>query len=185
MGDLTEILSRARQGDAQHDGELPEVVYDELRRLAASRMANEPPGQTLQATALVHEAWLRLGADRQPPWQNRAHFFGAAAQAMRRVMIDNARRKQAQRHGGGQERLDIESLDLAAPMKDDQLLALDEALERFEAREPEKARLVKLRFYAGLSIAEASEVMGISEPTATRYWAYARAWLYRELESRR
>lgn len=104
---------------------------------------------------------------------------------MRRVMIDNARRKQAQRHGGGQERLDIESLDLAAPMKDDQLLALDEALERFEAREPEKARLVKLRFYAGLSIAEASEVMGISEPTATRYWAYARAWLYRELESRR
>ena len=181
---ITQILQRAAQGDASAADELLPLVYDELRKLAAQKMSRETPGQTLQATALVHEAWLRLGGDQQPAWQNRAHFFAAAAEAMRRILIDNARRKKADRHGGQAERvnLDLDSLELAAGMDDDQLLALHEALERLAAHDAVKAELVKLRFFVGLTIEEAAKVLGLSEPTAKRYWAYARAWLYREIK---
>jgi RNA polymerase sigma factor (TIGR02999 family) len=157
------------------------TVYDELRRLAAQKMAHEAPGQTLQATALVHEAWIRLGGDRQPVWQNRAHFFGAAAEAMRRILIDNARRRKAQRHGGGAEKVNLDSVELAAGMPDDELLAVHEALGRLEQDDPEKAEVVKLRFFAGLTLPETARTLGISVPTAKRRWTYARAWLYREI----
>ena len=181
MSDVTQILGAIQQGDPKAAGELLPLVYQELRRLAAFRMAKESPGQTLQPTALVHEAWLRLVGSEQQTWQNRAHFFGAAAEAMRRILIDNARRKRALCHGGGQQRLDIEEANLAAGMKDDELLALDEALDKFAAREREKAELVKLRYFAGLSFEEAAEVLGVSVPTAKRWWAYARAWLFQEM----
>jgi len=161
--------------------QLLEMVYDELRKLAASRMAQEAPGQTLQATALVHEAWLRLGGDHQPQWQNRAHFFGAAAEAMRRILIENARRKNAVRHGGNLERVNIDSLDLASAMDNEEVLALDEALERFSIEHPEKAQLVRLRFFTGMTLGDAGKILGISEPTAKRHWAFSRAWLYREI----
>jgi RNA polymerase sigma factor (TIGR02999 family) len=146
-------------------------------------MAGERPGQTLQATALVHEAWLRLGGDRQVAWQNRAHFFSAAAEAMRRILIDNARRKRARRHGGEAERvdLDLDSLGLADGMNDGELLALHEALDNLAAQDSVKAELVKLRFFAGLTLPEAARALDLSEATAKRYWAYARAWLYREI----
>jgi RNA polymerase sigma factor (TIGR02999 family) len=182
MPELTHILNAATRGEPQAAEQLLTLVYEELRKLAAHKMAREAPGQTLQATALVHEAWLRLGGDQQPEWQNRAHFFTAAAEAMRRILIDNARRKKALRHGGGAERVTLESLDLAAGMDDEQLLALHEALERFAIKDPARAELVKLRFFGGLTLEEAGKVQGISEPTAKRHWAYARAWLYRELQ---
>jgi RNA polymerase sigma factor (TIGR02999 family) len=183
MSDLTVMLEQIERGDSSAAGRLLPLVYDELRKLAAQKMAHESPGQTLQATALVHEAWLRLGGDRQPTWQNRAHFFAAAAEAMRRILIDNARRKKAQRHGGQAERvnLDLDSLELAAGMDDDQLLAVHEALDRLAVHDAVKAELVKLRFFAGLTIEEAARVLKLSEPTAKRHWAYARAWLYREI----
>jgi len=170
-------------GDPQAASRLLPLVYDELRRLAAQKMARENPGQTLQATALVHEAWLRLGGDQRMEWRNRTHFFAAAAEAMRRILIDNARRKSALRHGGQAERVefDLDSLELAAGMDDDQLLALHEALDKLAARDSVKAELVKLRFFAGLTLAEAARILDVSEPTAKRYWAYARAWLYREI----
>ena len=183
MTELTVILQRMEQGDPHAANELLPLVYEELRKLAAQKMAHESPGQTLQATALVHEAWLRLGGDDQPEWQNRAHFFGAAAEAMRRILIDNARRKHAMRHGGGLERVNLEKLELAENMNDEQMLALDEALEKFAAHDPRKAGLVKLRFFAGLTNEEAARVLGVSEPTVKRDWAYARAWLYREISS--
>jgi RNA polymerase sigma factor (TIGR02999 family) len=145
-------------------------------------MAHEPPGQTLQPTALVHEAWLRLaGGESSQRWQNRAHFFAAAAEAMRRILIDNARRKHALRHGGGQERINLETAEIAAPGSDEELLEVHEALDRFAQIDPTKAELVKLRYFVGLTIPEAAQVLGISEPTAKRWWAYARAWLYREI----
>jgi RNA polymerase sigma factor (TIGR02999 family) len=180
---FTQVLQRAAQGDSAAADELLPLVYEELRKLAAQKMSRETPGQTLQATALVHEAWLRLGGDRQPRWANRAHFFAAAAEAMRRILIDNARRKKAARHGGGVAHLDIDSLELAAGMEDDQLLALHEALDRLAARDAVKAGLVKLRFFAGLTIEEAAGILGLSEATAKRNWAYSRAWLYREIQS--
>jgi RNA polymerase sigma factor (TIGR02999 family) len=169
--------------DSKAASQLLTLVYDELRRLAAARLAQENPGQTLQATALVHEAWLHLSSERRQPWQNRAHFFAAAAEAMRRILIDNARRKQAARRGGNAPRLSLEELDLACPMPDEQLLALHEALERLAERDPVKAELVKLRFFAGLSMADAAKALELSEPTAKRYWSYARAWLFRELKA--
>lgn len=177
------MLQQIERGDAQAANRLLPLVYEELRRLAAQKMARESPGQTLQATALVHEAWLRLGGDRQATWQNRAHFFAAAAGAMRHILIDNARRKNALRHGGQAERvhLDLDSLELAAGMDDGQLLALHEALDGLAAHDIVKAELVKLRFFAGLTMIEAAKVLGLSEPTAKRHWAYARAWLYREI----
>jgi len=182
VSQITLILERLEQGDPRAADELLPLVYDELRKLAAQKMARESPGQTLQATALVHEAWLRLGGDQQPEWQNRAHFFAAAAEAMRRILIDNARRKKARRHGGQVERVNLDSLDLATGMDDDQLLALHEALDRLAAHDAAKAELVKLRFFAGLTLEQAAKVLGISERTAKRHWAYARAWLYREIK---
>ncbi len=183
MSELTVILQRIDQGDPHAADELLPLVYEELRKLAAQKMARESPGQTLQATALVHEAWLRLGGDQQPEWQNRAHFFAAAAEAMRRILIDNARRKTSLRHGGGAERVNLDGLEVAAGMDDDQLLALDEALDRLAEHDAEKAQLVKLRFFAHLTNAQAAKVLGVSEPTVKRYWSYARAWLFRELNS--
>jgi RNA polymerase sigma factor (TIGR02999 family) len=157
------------------------LVYDELRKLAAQKMAREAPGQTLQATALVHEAWLRLGGDHQPAWENRAHFFAAAAESMRRILIDRARRRKAVRHGAEARHVTLEDLELAAEADDDQLLAVHEALDRLAAHAAAKAELVKLRFFAGLTMEQAARVLGYSEPTAKRHWAYARAWLYREI----
>jgi RNA polymerase sigma factor (TIGR02999 family) len=181
MNDLTQILEAARQGDPQAATELLPLVYTELRKLAAAKMAREAPGQTLQPTALVHEAWLRVSGPGQENYQNRAHFFGAAAEAMRRILIDNARRKHALRHGGGQARVELEEADIAAPVNDEQLLAVHEALDQLAAEEPAKAELVKLRFFVGLSVEEAAEVLGISVPTVKRHWAYAKAWLYRQM----
>ena len=158
------------------------LVYSELRRVAAAKMAHEAPGQTLQPTALVHEAWMRLGGDSQR-WENRAHFFGAAAEAMRRILIDRARRQRAVRHGGGGEHVDVEEVEIAAPAKDDELLAVHEALEKLAAHDARKAELVKLRYFAGLSIDEAAGVLGISAPTAKRDWAYARAWLFAQIRN--
>ena len=181
--ELTVILQRLEQGDPHAANELLPLVYEELRRLAAQKMARESPGQTLQATALAHEAWLRLGGDEQPEWQNRAHFFAAAAEAMRRILIDNARRKQTLRHGGGEQRVNLAALELAVNLDDEQLLALSEALEQLAAHDARKAELVKLRFFAGLTIEQAARVLGVSGPTAKRDWTYARAWLFREMNS--
>ena len=183
MSDVTRILNALEEGDTSAADQLLPLVYEELRRLAAHKMANEKPGQTLQATALVHEAWLRLVGNQSQKWNGRAHFFGAAAEAMRRILIENARRKSAQRHGGGQQRVDIEEADIAPPVKDDQLLAVNDALEKLAAIDPAKAELVKLRYFVGMTIPEAADILGISEPTAKRHWAYARAWLYREIGS--
>ena len=181
--ELTIILQRLEQGDPHAANELLPLVYEELRKLAAQKMARELPGQTLQATALVHEAWLRMGGDDQPAWDNRGHFFAAAAEAMRRILIDNARRKNCLRHGGAVERVNLDGLDLAASMDDEQLLALNEALDHLAEHDAEKAQVVKLRFFAGLTNQEAAQVLGVSEPTVKRHWAYARAWLYREMSA--
>lgn len=182
MSEVTRLLEAIERGDSAAAQDLLPLVYDELRGLAAYKMAHEPPGQTLQPTALVHEAWLRLaGGESSQRWQNRAHFFAAAAEAMRRILIDNARRKHALRHGGGQERINLETAEIAAPGSDEELLEVHEALDRFAQIDPTKAELVKLRYFVGLTIPEAAQVLGISEPTAKRWWAYARAWLYREI----
>ena len=181
MSELTVILQRLDQGDPKAANELLPLVYEELRKLAAQKMARESPGQTLQPTALVHEAWLRLGGDDQPTWQNRAHFFAAAAEAMRRILIDNARRKGYLRHGGGKEHINLDGLDLAAAMDDEQLLGLNEALNLLAKHDTQKAELVKLRFFAGLTNEQVAQVLGISEPTVKRHWAYARAWLFRRM----
>ena len=181
MHEITVILKRVEQGDAQAADELLTLVYDDLRKLASNKMAREAAGQTLQATALVHEAWLRLGGEQQPGWQNRAHFFAAAAEAMRRILIDRARSRHAVRHGGGLVRLNAADLELASAPDDDRVLAINDALEKFALVEPQKAELVKLRYFAGLTVEEAAQTLGISEPTAKRWWAYARAWLFREM----
>jgi RNA polymerase sigma factor (TIGR02999 family) len=183
LSDVTRILSAMEQGDPKVADELLPLVYEELRRLAAVRMAQENPGHTLQPTALVHEAWLRLVGDENVRWNGRAHFFGAAAEAMRRILIDRARRRNARRHGGDQQRVDLPVIEIAAPDEDDQLLAVNEALEKFAAQDKLKAELVKLRYFAGLTIEEAAQVLRISEPTAKRYWTFAKAWLHREIET--
>ncbi len=184
-GEVTRILSTIRNGNAQAAQELLPLVYDELRRLAAFKLAHETPGQTLQPTALVHEAWLRLGGQDHQAWNGRPHFFGAAAEAMRRILIENARRKRARRHGGGQQRMDVQEVEIATGVKDEELLAVDAALERFAAQDQQKAELVKLRYFTGLTIAEAAEILGVSAPTAKRWWAYARAWLHKEIEDQK
>jgi RNA polymerase sigma factor (TIGR02999 family) len=161
--------------------ELLPLVYEELRRVAANKLAAQAPGQTLQTTALVHEAWLRLAGNQDSQWQNRTHFLAAAAEAMRHILIDNARRKNRVRHGKGLTRVNLEDVDFAVATDDETLLRVDEALTKFAAQEPVKAELVKLRFFAGLSIPEAAEALGMSESTAKRAWAFARAWLYHEL----
>ena len=185
MNDLTVLLNRVSSA-AVPASELLPPVYAELRRLAAHRMAAEANGHTLQPTALVHEAWLRLGGADQN-WQNRAHFYGAAAEAMRRILIDHARRRRAVRHGGGQERVNVERVEIAAPAGDDdqEVLDIHEALDRLAIDHPEKSELVKLRYFVGLTNEEAAEVLGISAPTATRYWAFARVWLFRAISRMR
>ena len=185
MSDVTRILERAQAGDPSAASELLPLVYDELRSLAAAKMAKEIPGQTLQATALVHEAYLRLVGDSDHKWNGRAHFFGAAAEAMRRILIENARRKRAARHGGGQAKLDIADLEIAGVAKDDELLAVHDALDKLTAHDSQKAELVKLRYFIGLTTQEAAEALGISVPTADRWWNYSRAWLFDEIERER
>jgi RNA polymerase sigma factor (TIGR02999 family) len=158
------------------------LVYDELRRLAAARLAREEPGQTLQATALVHEAWLRVAASPEQPWTGKAHFFGAAAEAMRRILIEKARRKLAQKRGGAPERVAPEEVEIAAPVPEERLLVVDEALDQLSGKDPEAAQLVKLRFFVGLSHREAAEVLGLSHASADRTWVFAKAWLGRALK---
>jgi len=183
VSDVTHILTAIEQGDPQAADKLLPLVYEELRKLAASRMANEKAGQTLQPTALVHEAWLRLVGKQAPKFQNRAHFFGAAAEAMRRILIDNARRKRALRHGGGQQRVDLDMVDLASSSNDDQLLAVNDALDKLAAQNKPEAELVKLRYFVGMTLEEAADALGISARTADNYWAHARAWLFHELKA--
>lgn len=177
---LTQVLNAVGDGEAQAEELLP-LVYDELRRLAAVRLAREQPGQTLQPTALVHEAWLRLSEGSQSPWQGRRHFFGAAAEAMRRILIENARRKSRLKHGGDWQRVDIESVELPVSMPDEELLALDEALGKLATVNSRAADLVKLCFFTGLTQAQAAEELGVSVATAERTWIFARAWLFREM----
>ena len=182
MTDVTRILSAIEHGDPHAAAQLLPLVYDELRKLAAQKIAHEKPGQTLQATALVHEAYVRLvGVNEDQRWDSRGHFFAAAAEAMRRILVESARRKRARKHGGGLARLDLDDLALVAPELGEDLLALDEALEKFAKEEPIKAELVKLRHFAGLSVDQAAEALNISPATADRYWAYARAWLHAEI----
>jgi len=185
MSGVTRILNSIDQGDPTAAEELLPLVYEELRKLAAARMANEAPGQTLQATALVHEAWLALVGNAEIRWDGRAHFFAAAAEAMRRILINRARHRNAARHGGGLQRVDIHQLQLAEAAKDDEILAVHDALDKLAAFDKTKAQLVKLRYFVGLTNAEAAAVLGISEPTAKRYWTYARTWLLAEIESSR
>ena len=182
VSDVTRILEAVEKGDSQAADQLLPLVYGELRKLAAHKMSQEAPGHTLQPTALVHEAWLRLVGNENPKFDGRGHFFAAAAEAMRRILIDRARRKRAARHGGNQQRVDILEADLVSAAGDDELLAVHDALDKLAAQDPAKAELVKLRYFVGMTIAEAAEVLGISEPTAKRYWTYARAWLYQEIQ---
>jgi RNA polymerase sigma factor (TIGR02999 family) len=184
VSDVTRIIEAIQQGDRKAADVLLPLVYEELRKLAASRMANEAAGNTLQPTALVHEAWLRLVGQNNPTFGGRAHFFAAAAEAMRRILIDRARSKRALRHGGGQARVDIEQIDLASPDADEQLLAVNEALDKLAAKDSIEAELVKLRYFAGLTTDEAANLLNISPRTARNYWAHARTWLYHEIAVR-
>jgi RNA polymerase sigma factor (TIGR02999 family) len=190
MSDVTRILAQIDSGDPKAAEQLLPLVYNQLRRLAAARLAREKPGQTLQATALVHEAWLQLvkisrdgtvRSNEGSQWSGRGHFFGAAAEAMRRILVQVARRRNAQKRGGGWEQIELDPALLPAGERSDKLLALDEALSQFESQHPEKASLVKLRFFAGMTNQEAAEVLGISSATADRHWAYARAWIQRAM----
>ena len=178
MSDITQVLQAIGRGEDRAADELLPLVYEELRRLAVLRMARETAGQTLQPTALVHEAWLRLVADGARSWQNRAHFFGAAAEAMRRILIENARRKSRLKRGGGMTRLDIDSLDLAEATPDDKILLINEALEKLKAEDPEHARVVVMKFFGGLTNQEVAESLGVTERTVERQWAYAKAWIF-------
>lgn len=187
MGELTVILDRVRSGDPDASMALLTLVYDELRDLAAAKMAREAPGHTLQPTALVHEAWLRLGANEQPAWENRSHFFGAAAEAMRRILVDRARRRNRVRHGGGQERVDLDDLPIQAANSsdDERLLIVDESLDALAAEDPLKSEIVKLRFFVGLTAREVAEVLGVTERTVERHWAFARVWLLRFVQEQK
>jgi RNA polymerase sigma factor (TIGR02999 family) len=182
MSDVTRLLDAASAGDRHAAAELLPLVYDELRKLAAVRMAAESPDHTLQPTALVHEAFLRLvGRSDASRWDNRGHFFAAAAEAMRRILVEGARRKKSAKHGGGHAEVDAHTIAIAAPELDDDIVAIDEALDRLAAIDPVKAELVKLRYFAGLTIEDAAATLGISSATAKRYWAYSRAWLYQQV----
>ena len=181
MGDVTRILIAIEQGDAHAADELLLVVYKELRRLAAQKLSQEQPGQTLQATALVHEAYIRLVGVEAQNWSSRGHFFAAAAEAMRRILIEKARRKQSLKHGGGRHRVDFHDVDLGIEGPSTDLIALDEALAKLAEEDPVKAELVKLRYFAGLTIEQAAKILEISRATADRYWSYARAWLFHEI----
>jgi RNA polymerase sigma factor (TIGR02999 family) len=181
VSEVTHILNAADQSDTRAANELLSVVYEELRQIAAVKMASEAPGQTLQATALVHEAWLRLSNDKNRKWNDRTHFFATAAEVMRRILVDNARRKRAERHGGTLEKVAMPEIACAVAGNEDQVLAVHEALEKFAAQDKQKAELVKLRYFVGMTIEEAAEALGISTGTAKRHWAYARAWLAQEI----
>ena len=183
MSDATVMLAAIKAGDSNAVEELLDLVYDELRRLAAAKLALEAPGQTLQPTALVHEAWLRLVGHQTPAFKDRGHFFRACAEAMRWILIDRVRHKQRIRHGGGYQRVDLENLDLAAPVVENQLMALNEALDKFVLKYPAQAEMVKLRYFVGLTNEEAAEVLGISVTTAKKYWTFSRAWLLNQMES--
>ena len=185
LSDVTRILASIQQGDPKAADELLPLVYAELRRLAAYKMAHSAAGHTLQPTALVHEAWMRLVGSENPTFDSRAHFFAVAAEAMRHLLIDNARRKLARRHGGGLQRVDFEYVDIALPADEDHLLALNDALERLAARSPVEAQVVKLRFFVGMTVEESAEVLGLSERTVKQYWAHAKTWLYREIQSKK
>jgi len=180
VADVTRILTAIEQGDPQAATELLPLVYEELRKLAAARLAGERPGQTLEPTALVHEAYLRLvGGQEQQTWNNRGHFFAAAAEAMRRILVESARAKHSLKRGGGAKRVNFDQAASLAQEPADDLLALDEALDRLAAEDPAKAELVKLRYFAGLTIEQAAQALGLSRATADRYWAYSKVWLYR------
>ena len=181
--EVTQLLNAIEHGDPRAADELLPLVYQELRKLAASKMAHETPGQTLQATALVHEAWLRLAGGDQPNWENRGHFFAAAAEAMRRILIDRARRRARLRHGGQWQRVDLEHVSVAVEDPDDTVLAINDALEKLAREDALKAQIVKLRYFVGLGQQEIAGLLGISEPTVRRHWAYARAWLWAELKA--
>ncbi|MBI3416775.1 MAG: sigma-70 family RNA polymerase sigma factor [Verrucomicrobia bacterium] len=181
MSDVTQLLNAIEAGESKAAEQLLPLVYDELRKLAAIKMVREQPGQTLQPTALVHEAYLRLLGQEQQQWENSRHFFSAAAEAMRRILVERARHKARQRHGGGLQRLDIELIDVASEEHEDILLFVHEALETLAAKDPVCAELISLRFFAGLSNPDAARLLGLSERTAKRNWAYARAWLAREI----
>jgi RNA polymerase sigma factor (TIGR02999 family) len=182
MSELTRVLERAQQGDARAPAELFPLVYEELRRLAARKMADEPAALTLQPTALVHEAWIRLGGDEPRAFQNRAHFFSAAAEAMSRILIDRARRRLAAKRGQGMVPIELDEIEIPSPSVDDEhLIAVSEALEKLAALQPRKAELVRLRYFVGMNFDEAATAMGIAVPTAKQWWAYARAWLRVEL----
>jgi len=181
MSEVTQLLTAVEQGDVTAAERLLPLVYDELRRLAAHKLAQEAPGQTLQATALVHEAYLRLVGREDRQWRNSAHFFAAGAQAMRRILVDNARRKLADAHGGGWQRVNVDEIQLATEMPPEQLLVVDEALERFGQVYPQAAELVRLRFYTGVSQQQAADMLGVSRRTADRLWEFARAWLFTEI----
>jgi RNA polymerase sigma factor (TIGR02999 family) len=183
MKEVTQILSAIEQGDPSAAEQLLPLVYDELRKLAAQRLVQEKPGQTLQATALVHEAYLRLvDQDQAQEWNSRGHFFAAAAEAMRRILVERARRKHRQRHGGGRQRVDLDSSALTASEDSEELLALDEALTLLAAEDPLAARLVELRYFAGMTVPQAAEVLAISPRKADFLWSFARAWLRKEIE---
>lgn len=181
MTDVTRILNAIEQGDAKAADELLPLVYEELRRLAGLKMSQEPPGQTLQATALVHEAYIRLVGAENQNWSSRGHFFAAAAESMRRILIENARRKQRRKHGGGRRRVELDDADVAIEGSSTDIIALDEALAKLAEEDPIKADLVKLRYFAGLTIEQAAKILEISRATADRYWSYARAWLFHEI----
>jgi RNA polymerase sigma factor (TIGR02999 family) len=185
MSDVTPIMARIDAGDPSAAEQLLPLVYDELRRLARERMAQENPGQTLQATALVHEAYLRLvDVKNVQHWNSRGHFFAAAAEAMRRILVESARRKRGPHHGGGLVRCNLDNVDLAAPADRDDVLALDEALQKLAAKDKSAADVVQLRFFAGLPLADVARMLNISPRTADRLWAYARAWLHEEIRGR-
>ena len=181
MSDVTRILTAIERGDARAADELLPLVYEELRRLAARKLSHEPPGQTLQATALVHEAYIRLAGSEPQNWAGRTHFFAAAAEAMRRILIENARRKQRRRHGGGRQKVDLDDADVANEGPSTDIIALDEALNKLAEEDKVVAELVQLRYFAGLTLEQAAGILGVSRRTADRYWAYARAWLYQEI----
>ncbi len=178
MNDLTLVLQAVGRGERQASEELLPLVYEELRKLAAARMARESAGHTLQPTALVHEAWMRLVQDGSRTWENRAHFFGAAAEAMRRILIEKARRRARLKHGGGQERIELGNLDVAAAMPDEKILLMDEALEKLKVEDPEAAKVVVLKFFGGLTNDEIVPILGSSDRTVRRQWNFAKAWLY-------
>jgi RNA polymerase sigma factor (TIGR02999 family) len=182
MSDITRIHDRVQQGDPTAAEELLPLVYDELRRLAAHKMAQELPGQTLQPTALVHEAWLRLSQQADARWQNREQFYAVAAEVMRRILVDRARRRQARKHGGQLERVDLDAIELPGPGDDDAVVRVHEALELLATEDPQKASVVKLRFFVGLENGEVAALLGVSEKTVQRHWAFAKVWLYRTMQ---